>query len=557
VAAVFAIHPLRVESVAWVTERKDVLSGVFFMLVLASYARYALGPSPMRYLATLLLFALGLMSKSMLVTLPFVLLLLDYWPLGRFSDLRRVLLEKVPFFILSIALCAVQIFADKKGLVSIENMPLSWRAGNAVVSYAVYIGQMFYPANLAAFYPHQGSHLPAWEIACSLLLLAGISATAFALRRTRPYLLVGWLWYLGMLVPVIGIVQSGVISRADRYTYLPQIGLYLMITWTVSDLCARWRYRGVFAGFAATAVLIPLVVFAYIQTSYWRNSEILWNHALASTPDNTVVHDNLGNVFLDNRQIDKAIEQSKKSLAIDRSDYLAHNNLGLAYIINGQVDAAIEQFEITLKIYPDYTIGHINLGGAFAQNQKVDQAIAQFRKALEADPDNTGVHYSLSHVLMLKGRVDEAIVNLRKVLDNQPHNATAHYNLGLALAQKGLDAEAATEYRKALEDQPRYGQAENNLAWLLATSTQDSVRNGTEAVKLAQQASRHPDDNDPTVLDTLAAAYAEAGRFSDAVETAERALTLAGKQGDKTLAANLRKELAFYQAGKPFRDDGK
>ena len=368
VAAVFAIHPLRAESVAWVTERKDVLSGVFFMLTIAAYVRYTRSPSSWaRYLAALFLFALGLMSKSMLVTLPFVLLLLDYWPLSRFSNYRRLLLEKVPFFILSIASCAIQLFADKEGLVSTANMPLSLRAGKAVVACTVYIGQMFYPANLAAFYPHPGNHLPAWEIAGSLLLLASISAAVFALRRKHPWLLMGWLWYLGMLVPVIGIVQSGIISRADRYTYLPQIGLYLMLTWAVADLCARWRYHHILMGLSATAVLIPLGLCAHIQTSYWRDSETLWNHAIASTPDNPVAHDNLGRVFLAAGQMDKSIDQSKKALAIDDSDYIARNNLGLAYAIDGQLDEAIMQFQTALKILPGYTIAHINLGNAHGQ----------------------------------------------------------------------------------------------------------------------------------------------------------------------------------------------
>lgn len=266
VAAVFAVHPLRVESVAWVTERKDVLSGVLFMLTLAAYARYVRQPqSPARYLAVILLFALGLMSKSMLVTLPFVLLLLDCWPLGRFPLMSPersrlpiawpLIREKIPLFALAVLGSLIQLIADKEGLLTTEKLPLAARLANAPVSCAAYLGQMFYPAHLVVFYPHPVNSLPASQIALALLLLLAVSAATWTWRNRHPSLLVGWLWYLGMLLPVIGLIQSGELARADRYTYLPQIGLYLMLTWTVADLCAPLRHRRLLLGSLSGVVI--------------------------------------------------------------------------------------------------------------------------------------------------------------------------------------------------------------------------------------------------------------------------------------------------------------
>ncbi len=311
VAAVFAIHPLRVESVAWVSERKDVLSGLFFMLTLGAYVRYVQRQSRVEgrglsaqavpaldcfdYCLVLLFFALGLMCKPMLVTLPFVLLLLDYWPLNRvvpvtdcrnhFQIPRRLVLEKLPLFALAAAACATTLFAQKNALWSFEQISFPLRVSNALLSYATYLGQMFWPSGLAVYYPFPTRGGGVAGVVLSLVVLAGISAVVFVLRR-RSYLLTGWLWYLIMLVPVIGIVQVAAQTRADRYTYLPQIGLYLLLTWAVADFCTGWRYRRVALGGGSTVILLALIFCARAQTSYWRNSESLWTHTLACTSDN-------------------------------------------------------------------------------------------------------------------------------------------------------------------------------------------------------------------------------------------------------------------------------
>ena len=304
VAAVFAIHPLRVESVAWVAERKDVLSGLFFMLTIGAYVRYARAPwSPLRYGLVVLLFALGLMCKPMLVTMPFVLLLLDYWPLNRFATLqgqaehtnirRRLILEKLPLLGLGLASCVVTLFAQRDSMAPVAKISLPLRLGNAVVAYVDYLREMFWPADLAVLYPWEEARLGVSNTVGAIVLLAGISAGVFVLRRRR-YLVTGWLWYLVMLGPVIGILQVGNQARADRYTYLPQIGLYLLLTWGAADLCARWRYRRLLLASLSGIILVALIFSARAQASYWQDSETLWSHALACTTDNIIAEGNLG-----------------------------------------------------------------------------------------------------------------------------------------------------------------------------------------------------------------------------------------------------------------------
>src|SRR6476646_3127903 len=293
VAGVFAIHPLHVESVAWIAERKDVLCAVFFMLTLAAYARYARAPSAPRYLLVALLFAFGLMSKPMLVTLPFVLLLLDYWPLGRLggkksevgSRLRRLIAEKVPLFALSTCSCIVTWFAQRQGPNTIDQLPFPWRLNNTFVSYVTYIWQMLCPVRLAVFYPHPNDRLPLIEVTAAIAFLIGVSLLVIYLRRTKPYLVTGWFWYLGMLVPVIGLVQVGEQARADRYTYLPQIGLYIVIEWEIGDLHLASRSRGhrALVGVVAAIAIVCLGMRAFVQVSYWKNSQTLWSHTLAVT----------------------------------------------------------------------------------------------------------------------------------------------------------------------------------------------------------------------------------------------------------------------------------
>jgi len=544
VAAVFAIHPLRVESVAWVAERKDVLSGLFFMLTLWAYVRYvgkskAHSPkSKVFYGLVLLFFVLGLMSKPMVVTLPFVLLLLDYWPLNRFTpppvpavtgkgdSLKnhflpwRLILEKIPLLALSGAACVATMMIQKD---IIAPVPLALRIGNAAVSYVVYLRQMFCPAGLAVLYPYPQNSLPGWKIALAVVLLAAISAGVFLRRQRQPYLLMGWLWYLGMLIPVIGLVQVGGQAHADRYTYLPQIGLYLALIWAVGSLGAGWRHRRVVLGGLSTVILVALIFCARAQTSYWRNSEVLWTHTLACTSDN----------------------------------YIAHYNLGDALVKMGRRDEAIAQYQKTLQITPNYAEAHDNLGSVLLQKGRVDEAIAHYQTALRITPENATAHNNLGNALRQKGRVDEAIAQCQVALQINPDYADAHDNLGNALFQKRRVAEAITHYQKALQINPDYAEAHNNLAWVLATAPQVSLRNGDEAVKLAERANQLTGGKTPIILHTLAAAYAEAGRFGDAIRSVQKAIELAQAAGQKDLAERFTGELKLYEAGLPFHEKSK
>jgi tetratricopeptide (TPR) repeat protein len=629
VAAVFAIHPLRVESVAWIAERKDVLSGLFFMLTIGAYVHYVRRPwSFGRYLMVALMFALALMSKPMVVTLPFVLLLLDYWPLKRFAQPGgslfpwRLIVEKLPLLALSGAVCAVTIFAQKEAMSS---LPLFARIGNALVSYVVYLGQMIYPVGLAVFYPYPESGLALWKIITAFVLLLIISAIAVITWRKQPWFLFGWLWYLGMLVPVIGILQVGAQAHADRYTYLPQIGLYLALTWITAELCASWRYRYLVLGGLSAVVLTALIFCARTQTFYWQNSQLLWTHTLACTTDNAVAHINLGDILVQKGYVDEAIIHYKKALQIKPNDpeahvsfgyallqkgmadeaiihfqqalqikpnyAQAHNNLGDVLAQKGRVDEAIVQFKEALQIKPDYAEACYNLANALLQKGRVDEAITQFQKALQIKPnyaeacynlgntlfqkgeideaivryqralqikpDYTNARYNLGYALLQKGRVDEAIIQFQKVLQLKPDHAEAHYNLADALVQKGSMAEAIIQFQKALQIKPDFPDAQNDLAWELATSPLASVRNGRQAVELAQRANQLTGGTDLDIVGTLAAAYAEAGQFDEAILNVQKAIDLARATGQPDQLAQLNSELKLYEAGLPYHRENK
>ncbi len=535
VAAVFAIHPLRVESVAWVAERKDVLCGVFFMLTLWAYVRYARRSfSPGRYLLVVFLFALGLMSKSMLVTLPFVLLLLDYWPLGRFDNPshlpkicsipRHLILEKVPLLILAAAGCVVTVLSQHSAMATSDYLPLSLRIKNAALSYVVYLEQMFYPVKLAALYPLPANNVPVLKSIGAAMFLAIISGGIFAWRKKYPFMLVGWLWYLGMLVPVIGLVHVGLQAHADRYTYLPQIGLYFLVTWMLAEQFAHPRQWIFLVGLAITS-LTALAVTARLQTAYWKNSELLWSHTLEVIGQNAA----------------------------------AQNNLGNALFQKGQVDEAIAHYQKALAIQPGHAKAHYNLGNALAEQSKLDEAIIEFQKALAIQPDQPEVLNNLATALLRSGQVDEAIIQFQKTLAIQPGLAGAYNNLGAALFNKGRVNEAINSFQKALAIQPDSGDAQNNLAliaWALATSPDPSVRNGTKARELAIQANQLSGNENPMILRTLAAACAEMGRFPEAIAISQRAMQLASTQHNATVAASIQIQLKSYEAGSAFRDAG-
>lgn len=527
VAALFAIHPLRAESVAWIAERRDVLSGLFFMLTLGAYNSYVRhGCSAGRYLMVALMLALALMSKPMVVTLPFVLLLLDYWPLKRFAQpgdrrtiLWRLILEKLPLLALCIAVGVVTLFAQKE-IVGLS-LPFLLRIGNALLSYVAYMGQMVYPAGLAVYYPFPGNSLAPWRMFAAFVLLLAISVVAVVSRRKQPWFLVGWSWYLGMLVPVIGLVQPGLRAHADRYTYLPQIGLYVLLAWAAADFCAGWRHRRLVLGGCAMLALSALIYCARIQVSYWRNSELLWTHTLACTSDNAEADYNLGNALLD----------------------------------QGRLDEAIARYQMALQINPNAADVLNNFGNALIRRNSVDEAIAQYQKALQINPDYARARLNLGNALFEKGNLDEAISHYQKALHNNPGYERARVGLGNALLKKGRVSEAIIQYKTALQINPGSAEVQNNLAWVLATASQAALRNGHLAVELARQANQLTGGKNPIILRTLAAACAEDGQFGDARQSAKKAMAHAAAAGQTNLVAELNSELRLYTAGLPFHED--
>jgi len=443
VAASFGLHPLHVESVAWVAERKDTLSAFFGLICLIAYARYARGPtvqspqSKLRnhawgyYWAALVLFALGLMSKPMLVTLPFVMLLLDYWPLNRVRYFEKLLPEKIPFFLLAAAMSVVTYLVQRQtGMMdSLENVPLSGRMENALISYFRYIGKLFWPTRLAVFYPYpEHDWLIGWVLLAALGM-ACISALVYTLRGRRPWLLVGWLWFCGTLLPVIGLVQVGGQAMADRYTYLPSIGLLILVVWGLAEAGQPWRHHGVILWVAGCVLIIACSGLTREQLRYWQDSETLYQHALAVTENN----------------------------------YLAHHNLGIYFFSKGRTDEAITQYQEALQVQPDSAMAHYDLGAALGKKGETDEAIIQFQKALKLNPDNADARINLGTAIAMKGRTDEAIAEFAEALRRKPDNAEAHYDLGALYGREGKLDEAIAEFQEAIRLQPDYAAARLNL----------------------------------------------------------------------------------------------
>ena len=398
--AIFAIHPLRVESVAWISERKDVLSGLFFMLTLLAYLRYVRGQTWQRMAVVAVCFAFGLMSKPMLVTTPIILLLLDYWPFARFTKqgLWKLILEKVPLVILSVGSCAATLIAQQVAIGSTESLPLASRIDNALVTYVNYLRQMFWPVDLVPFYIHPEWRLATWEIIGAIILLAGITAAMFLLRRKLPFLLVGWLWYIVMLLPVIGIIQVGLQARADRYTYLPQIGIIMAVVWAIRDLTSLWRARTVALVPASLAVVGSLGFLSYRQATHWHDTESLWSYTLSLSQENDVALTGLAMIEVARGQIDDAIIHFRHALGLRDGNAAAHYGLGLALSQQRKTDEAIEHWQKSLELQADNLNARNNLGAALAGIGRTPEAIEQWQQALAFDPDNGNAANNLAWV---------------------------------------------------------------------------------------------------------------------------------------------------------------
>jgi protein O-mannosyl-transferase len=533
-AALFALHPLHVEPVAWVSGRKDLLAAFFCFLMLWAYARFVeesaissqgavvarrTPRTSLWYCLTLLFFALGLMSKPMLVTLPFVLLLLDYWPLRRLQspaaglisapppergdscpqqapqgnalgrvptqlyssnvaadrnvraptlwqrrdtapathgpslvrNLLPLLREKVPFFVLAAA-CSVLTYIGQAQMGALplgSGPPPGTRAANALLSYAWYFAKTLWPNHLAGFYPYPKS-FSSWEVAAALLLLAGATVLALRWRRQRPYVFVGWLWYVVTLLPVIGVIQVGEHARADRYAYLPQIGLYFLAVWGAVEFCGAWRWHRVVVGSAAAAIFAGLLACAYVQTAYWKDSVSLWTHTLACTPASSFAHYDLAGALAAQGKWDEAISHYERALQLEPDDAVAHTDLANAFAAQGRLAEAIPQYERALQLKPDDAITHLDLGNALAAQEQLPEAIGHYERALQLDPKDAEAHNNLGIALAREGKLAEAILQYDRALQLKPNVAAAHNNLALALAEQGNLNEAIQHFQQAL-----------------------------------------------------------------------------------------------------------
>jgi protein O-mannosyl-transferase len=591
VAALFAVHPLRVESVAWIAERKDVLSGFFGLLTLFFYARHAqrpginlptsssIHPSPFYWFA-LFFFALGLMSKAMLVTLPCVLLLLDYWPLERFKQNRtwQLVIEKIPFFALTVAASIATFVVQKQGgaTMTAEQFPLGARVGNAVISYCRYLGKTFWPTDMAIFYPHPG-YWPLEKVLLAGVFLGGISVLLFMGRRRYPFLLMGWLWFIGTLVPVIGLAQVGEQAMADRYTYIPSIGLWILTIWGGYELIRRWRYHVIALVMAGSAAIILCLVVTRLQLGYWKDSETLFRHALAVTESNGLAHNNLGIVLLSKGQTDEAINQFQEVVRLKPAAAESHENLGNALLKKNQTDEAINQFQEAVRLKPDSPLAHRGLGNALFDKGQIGEAISEFRETIRLEPDSADAHVNLGVALLKTNQTDEAINQFQEAIRLKIDNANARYNLGITLLNKGQTDKAISEFRETIRLKPDDVDAQrmlaralelknksdelmsnpaalNNLAWKLATSSDAKNRDGTFAVKLAERACEQTHYRETVMIGTLAAAYAEAGRFDDAILTGQKACARASELGETDLLKRNQELLSLYQAHQPYHE---
>lgn len=606
VSAAFALHPLHVESVAWASERKDVLSTLFWMLTLLAYASYCKRPNLRRYLLVFLALGLGLLAKQMLVTLPIVLLALDYWPLRRLrlkaeqaSDMQqtfpavsrgRCVLEKAPLLALSAAASiVVYLVQQQTGPVRpFAEYPLAWQVGNALVAYVAYIGKTVWPSNLAIFYPHRGANLPIWHIAWSALLLASVTVGAMWRTKKRPYLLSGWLWYLVTLVPVIGLVQVGLQAYADRYTYIPLTGLFIIVAWGAVDVLSGVRNKRTILSLCA---LVPLLAFAFLtrrQVGYWRNGMTLYKHATVAVKDNWWGYHHIGELLVRENKPDEAIENLKEAIRIKPDFTNAYNEIGVIFIKQGKLEEAIENLKQALRINPNFVEGRSNLAFALSRAGKREEAAKHYSMLLKRDPGRPEAHYNLANILVEMGRLDEAGLHFRKVIEIKPDYFEARSNLANVAAKQGRLEEAITHWEelvkvnpnevtlysnlgtayqrldkpdkpishweRALQLKPDHVIVLAKLSWLLATSRDAQYRDGGRAVELARRGCELTGYTEPTLLDKLAAGYAEAGQFDEAIRTGETALRLARIVGPEELAAIISTRLEWYKRGEAYHE---
>jgi tetratricopeptide (TPR) repeat protein len=603
VAALFAVHPLRVESVAWVSELKDVLSGFFFMLVLWTYARWAERPERGRYMLVVVCLALGLMSKPMLVTLPFVLVLLDVWPLGRLRGfplrarpaeapcgapvraLPGLLAEKWPMLLLVLAQSVVTFFVQRATGAVVGGASLAWdyRVLNAALSYWRYLGLTFWPRDLMPFHQMRFDLVGSGVLAAAALVV--VTALVLWWGRARPHLAVGWLWYVGTLLPVIGLVQVGMQAYADRYTYLPVIGFTIAMVWTADEFWPRGRNARVAAAVVACALVVAGAVGTARQVALWKDNHTLFTYTLGIDPTNPTANQCLGSELLtagrtaaakkhfedvlrvapgytDARlnlagllakqgRMDEAIAHLREVLRT-RDVAKVRVMLGSTLAARGQYEEALANFHLALKREDTALIRH-NIARTLMKLGRMDEAITEYEVALRLDPDYRRSLTEMAAALGQRNRLDEAAVALRRLLKLNPTDDRNRRLLAVTLTRTGRVEEAIAEYRVLVRRDSSDLDALNNIAWIRATHADPRHRNGAESVRLAEQARDRSGASVAVLYSTLAAAYAEAERFPDAVRAGARAVELARAERDNEAATRFAGQLACYRVGQPFR----
>ena len=645
VAALFAWHPLHVESVAWASERKDVLCALFWFLAGMAYVKYVRDHRRAFRHLSLVLFGLGLMAKPMLVTFPFTLLLLDVWPLGRIpggnagiseaaeggsgggnwrTAWTPLIAEKIPFFLLAFLSCAVTYLVQSRGgaVSSVQAISPTLRLENAALAYVRYLGKTIWPVDLAAIYPYPRAWPMLWVLA-ALAVLGAISVFALTRARRQPFLLIGWCWFLGTLVPTIGLVQVGAQSMADRYMYLPAVGIFIALAWGASEFRLAGQRIGpaVLAGFGG-AVLLACLLLTRRQLATWRDSETLFGHALQVTHDNYIALDGLGSVLDESGRFDEALRLFEASVRLEPRYPEAQYDLGTALLRRGELDAAAARFRKAIADSPKFANAYSNLGKTLMELGDLAAAEIQFTNVVRLQPWNAETHFNLATLHIAQGRLNEAVQNFSAALTLNPNYAKAHGNLGVtlmrlgqveagarhlaevvklepenpealfnlglarmdlgfadeaqklfgqalalkpgeakyrwrlgtALARQRKYAEAAPQLRAALTVKPDQPEILNELAWLLATCPDAAVRQGAEAVSLAERACDLTQRERPVVLLTLAAAQAEAGKFDAATASVALARSLAEKAGQQALLAQAASMLTNFATSQPIRD---
>lgn len=568
VAAMFAWHPMHVESVAWIAERKDTLCAMFWILTVIAYSSYAKKRSILKYLLVLALFVLALLAKPMAVTLPFVLLLLDYWPLNRIQagnstpaatseqlPFGKLVWEKIPLIILSLLNSVVTYVVQKDfGSMATLHPPLQVRLMNAVIAYVKYIGKLVWPQKLAIFYPYVDEPSVMTFAICVFVLVA-IWFAVIGNVFTRKYCFVGWAWFLGVLVPAIGLVQVGEQSMADRYTYIPGVGLFIVVVWLVADyLVLKPSLKMPVIGF--TILLLACYLFrSHSQITYWVDAEKLFSHGLEAAGESATGEYNLAFIYHDMGRDKEAVDHYAKSIELDPTQFVAHNNRGASLARLGRHEEATNEFQKALDKAPGLWNAHENYAASLLMLGDKDGALFQYQEAVRVKPDRAGTHFNLGTYYIKLGQFANAKTELLAAEELDPSQPDIHRNLASVLSSLGDKSGATAEYEATLKLNPDDLFALNDLAWLRAACAEATIRNGAEAVRLAKHANELTHYTQPIIIGTLANAYAEAGQFDDAVATAQKAIAKATETKMPQVADKNRELMELYKSHQAFHEN--